>query len=81
MIGRYFYYRTGALRETLEETGSKAKIIMPYTMFSLPHINQIHFFYLADLLDDKLILILFLPQMNQCHRWKYGRMSRKKDMY
>ncbi|RCL44021.1 MAG: NUDIX hydrolase [SAR86 cluster bacterium] len=43
---------TGALRETLEETGSKAKIIMPYTMFSLPHINQIHFFYLADLLDD-----------------------------
>ena len=42
----------GALRETFEETGSKAEIIMPYTMFSLPHINQIHMFYLADLLDD-----------------------------
>ena len=42
----------GALRETFEETGSKAEIIMPYTMFSLPHINQIHMFYLANLLDD-----------------------------
>ena len=42
----------GALRETKEETGSDAKINMPYTMFSLPHINQIHFFFLADLLDD-----------------------------
>ena len=27
----------GAIRETFEETGSKAEIIMPYTMFSLPH--------------------------------------------
>ena len=42
----------GALRETLEETGSKAEIVMPYTMFSLPHINQVHMFYLANLLDD-----------------------------
>ena len=25
---------------------------MPYTMFSLPHINQVHMFYLADLLDE-----------------------------
>jgi ADP-ribose pyrophosphatase YjhB (NUDIX family) len=44
--------RAGALRETFEETGSEAKVKMPYTMFSLPHINQIHFFFLADLLDD-----------------------------
>ena len=42
----------GALRETMEETGSEAKAIMPYTMFSLPHINQVHLFYLANLLDD-----------------------------
>ena len=41
-----------AIRETYEETGSKAEIIMPYTMFSLPHINQVHMFYLANLLDD-----------------------------
>ncbi|NCU88937.1 MAG: NUDIX hydrolase, partial [Proteobacteria bacterium] len=33
-------------------TGSEAKVIMPYTMFSLPHINQVHLFYLADLLDE-----------------------------
>ena len=39
----------GALRETFEETCSKAEAIMPYTMFSLPHINQIHKFYLANL--------------------------------
>ena len=44
--------QAGALRETMEETGSEAKATMPYTMFSLPHINQIHFFFLADLLDD-----------------------------
>ena len=42
----------GAIRETFEETGSKAKIKMAYTMFSLPHINQVHMFFLADLLDD-----------------------------
>ena len=42
----------GALRETFEETGSKAKAKMPYTLFSLPHINQIHMFFLADLLDE-----------------------------
>ena len=36
----------GALRETFEETGSKAKVKMPYTLFSLPHINQIHMFFL-----------------------------------
>ena len=35
--------KVGALRETFEETGSEAKVKMPYTMFSLPHINQIHF--------------------------------------
>ena len=42
----------GAFRETYEETGSKAEVKMPYTLFSLPHINQIHMFFLADLLDE-----------------------------
>jgi hypothetical protein len=36
----------------MEETMSEASVVMPYTMFSLPHINQVHLFYLADLLDD-----------------------------
>ena len=44
--------KAAAIRETFEETGSKAKIKMAYTMFSLPHINQVHMFFLADLLDD-----------------------------
>ena len=39
-------------RETFEETGSEARIKMAYSMFSLPHINQVHMFFLADLLDD-----------------------------
>ena len=44
--------KVGALRETMEETMYEASVVMPYTMFSLPHINQVHLFYLADLLDD-----------------------------
>ena len=42
----------GALRETFEETCSEAEIIKPYSMFSLPHINQVHMFFLANLLDE-----------------------------
>ena len=42
----------GALRETREEANANAEIIEIYTMFSLPHINQVHLFYLADLLDE-----------------------------
>ena len=41
-----------ASRETYEETGSNAKVIQPYTLFSLPHINQVHMFFLAELLDE-----------------------------
>ena len=44
--------QAGALRETLEETQAKAEIIQPYTVISLPHISQIHVFYLAKLLSD-----------------------------
>ena len=43
----------GALRETKEETQASPKIISPYTAFSLTHISQVHFFYLADLGDEK----------------------------
>ena len=37
----------GALRETKEETQASPQIISPYTAFSLTHISQVHFFYLA----------------------------------
>ncbi len=43
----------GALRETKEETQATPKIITPYTAFSLTHISQVHFFYLADLNNEE----------------------------
>ena len=43
----------GALRETKEETQASPQIISPYTAFSLTHISQVHFFYLADLGDEE----------------------------
>ena len=60
----------GALRETFEETGSKAEIIMPYTMFSLPHINQVHMFYLANL------LMIILDQLLKVLKLNYLRIMR-----
>ena len=42
----------GALRETKEETQASPKIIAPYSAFSLTHISQVHFFYLADLCNE-----------------------------
>jgi ADP-ribose pyrophosphatase YjhB (NUDIX family) len=42
----------GALRETLEESGSVAKCIKLFSVFSIPHINQVHIFYLAELERD-----------------------------
>ncbi|MEY2972364.1 MAG: hypothetical protein RI886_141 [Pseudomonadota bacterium] len=41
--------REGAARETLEETKAKIELLQPYTAFSLTHISQVHFFYLANL--------------------------------
>lgn len=42
----------GALRETLEESGSIAKCLQLFSIFSIPHINQVHIFYLAELERD-----------------------------
>ena len=44
----------GAARETMEEAGCKADIMRLYTLFSLPHINQVYAFYLARALTDHL---------------------------
>ena len=41
----------GAARETLEEAGARVEIIDLFTMFSLPHINQIYLLYRAKLCD------------------------------
>lgn len=39
----------GAVRETLEEAAAQVRIKQLYTLFNLPHINQVYVMYLADL--------------------------------
>lgn len=39
----------GALRETLEESGSEVTCRQTYSLINIPQINQVHLFYLADL--------------------------------
>ena len=39
----------GALRETLEESGSHAIAKQPFSIISIPHVNQVHLYYLAEL--------------------------------
>jgi len=41
----------GALRETLEEACARVDIQSLYTLFNLPHISQVYFFYRSKLLD------------------------------
>ena len=42
----------GALRETLEESGSTAICKQAFSMISIPRINQVHLFYIAELEKD-----------------------------
>lgn len=41
----------GALRESWEEAKATLKTTSLYTLFDLPHINQVYFFYKAELAD------------------------------
>ena len=41
----------GALRETLEEAGARVELGEAFSMLSVPHVNQIHVFYRARLVD------------------------------
>jgi len=40
-----------ALRETLEEAGARIELGEPFSMISVPRVNQVHLFYRARLLD------------------------------
>jgi ADP-ribose pyrophosphatase YjhB (NUDIX family) len=40
-----------ALRETLEEAGARIELLEPFSLLSVPHVNQVHLFYRARLLD------------------------------
>lgn len=41
----------GALRETVEEAGAQVRLEGLYTLYNLPHIDQVHLFFLASLRD------------------------------
>ena len=41
----------GAQRETIEEAGAHIELGAPFSMISVPHVNQVHLFYRARLLD------------------------------
>jgi ADP-ribose pyrophosphatase YjhB (NUDIX family) len=40
-----------AQRETLEEAGARIELGAPFSMISVPYVNQVHLFYRARLLD------------------------------
>jgi 8-oxo-dGTP pyrophosphatase MutT (NUDIX family) len=40
-----------AARETLEEAGARVEVQTLFTMLNVPHVHQVHLFYLARLLD------------------------------
>lgn len=40
-----------AARETLEEAGARIELASAFSMVSVPHVNQVHFFFRARLLD------------------------------
>jgi len=40
-----------AIRETIEEAGARVKAPQLYSVFSLPHINQVYMMYRAELAD------------------------------
>jgi ADP-ribose pyrophosphatase YjhB (NUDIX family) len=42
----------GAAREALEEANCRVQIIQPFALASLPAFDQVHLFYIADLLED-----------------------------
>lgn len=41
----------GAVRETMEEAGASIEIMGLYSLYNLPHINQVHMFFLSRLTD------------------------------
>ena len=41
----------GAARETLEEAGARVELTAPFSVISVPYVNQVHMFFRARLLD------------------------------
>lgn len=45
----------GAMRETLEETGAAIELGALFSVLDVPHVRQVHMFFHARLLDEKLV--------------------------
>jgi ADP-ribose pyrophosphatase YjhB (NUDIX family) len=43
----------GALRETLEEAGARVRLGPLFSMIDVPHVQQVHIFFRAELLDTR----------------------------
>ena len=41
----------GAIRETWEEARARVELLAPYSMFNLPHVNQLYIIFRARLMD------------------------------
>jgi ADP-ribose pyrophosphatase YjhB (NUDIX family) len=44
-----------AMRETLEEAGARVEITSLFSLLNVPHVEQVHLFYLAKLLDTDIL--------------------------
>jgi len=44
----------GAARETREEAGAQIELLGPYAMIDVPHVNQVHLFYRARMINPQL---------------------------
>lgn len=44
-----------AARETLEEAGARVEIQSLFSLLNVPHVHQVHLFYLARLLDIEIL--------------------------
>ena len=43
----------GAIRETIEEAGARIELGEPYSIIDVPHVEQVHMFFLARLQDPQ----------------------------
>jgi ADP-ribose pyrophosphatase YjhB (NUDIX family) len=43
----------GALRETIEEAGARIEMGDAFSILDVPHVEQVHMFFLARVLDDR----------------------------
>ncbi len=44
----------GAIRETVEEAGAEIELEALFTVLNVVHVGQVHFYYRARMLDDRL---------------------------